>query len=108
MLAPFTAGWQTTELQPLVIEKSEVYLLNFSIVIDLNCHRKINFWLLDQTCQGCYVYDANGKKYLDALAGLWCTVLGTYNLFLAIVSFLNSKTLKHLPIGFFILCNLDS
>ncbi|KAI3457650.1 hypothetical protein Pfo_014313 [Paulownia fortunei] len=48
MLAPFTAGWQTTDLNPLVIEKSE----------------------------GSYVYDTNGKKYLDALAGLWCTALG--------------------------------
>lgn len=48
MLAPFTAGWQTTESNPLVIEKSE----------------------------GSYVYDTNGKKYLDALAGLWCNPLG--------------------------------
>ncbi|CAA0813010.1 Gamma-aminobutyrate transaminase POP2-mitochondrial [Striga hermonthica] len=48
MLAPFTAGWQTTDLNPLVIEKSE----------------------------GSYVYDANGKRYLDSLAGLWCTALG--------------------------------
>lgn len=48
MLAPFTAGWQTTDLNPLVIERSE----------------------------GSYVYDVNGKKYLDALAGLWCTALG--------------------------------
>lgn len=48
MLAPFTAGWQTTESNPLVIEKSE----------------------------GSYVYDINGKKYLDALAGLWCNPLG--------------------------------
>lgn len=48
MLAPFTAGWHSTDLHPLVIEKSE----------------------------GCYVYDSNGKKYLDALAGLWCTALG--------------------------------
>ncbi|XP_062107027.1 gamma aminobutyrate transaminase 3, chloroplastic-like [Humulus lupulus] len=48
MLAPFTPGWQSTETEPLVIEKSE----------------------------GSYVYDINGNKYLDALAGLWCTVLG--------------------------------
>ncbi|KAI7747986.1 hypothetical protein M8C21_027910 [Ambrosia artemisiifolia] len=48
MLAPFTAGWQTTDSNPLVIEKSE----------------------------GSYVYDVNGKKYLDALAGLWCNPLG--------------------------------
>ncbi|XP_074572832.1 putative gamma-aminobutyrate transaminase 3, mitochondrial [Curcuma longa] len=48
MLAPFTAGWQSTDLHPLVIKKSE----------------------------GSFVYDINGKKYLDALAGLWSTSLG--------------------------------
>ncbi|KAF4381651.1 hypothetical protein F8388_021279 [Cannabis sativa] len=48
MLAPFTAGWQSSDVHPLIIEKSE----------------------------GSYVYDSNGKKYLDALAGLWCTALG--------------------------------
>jgi len=26
--------------------------------------------------QGCYVYDANGNRYLDALAGLFSTALG--------------------------------
>ncbi|KAK8635712.1 hypothetical protein V6N13_004437 [Hibiscus sabdariffa] len=48
LLAPFTAGWQSTDLNPMVIERSE----------------------------GSYVYDINGKKYLDSLAGLWCTALG--------------------------------
>jgi 4-aminobutyrate--pyruvate transaminase len=48
MLAPFTAGKQVTDSNPLVIERSE----------------------------GSYVYDTNGKKYLDSLAGLWCTALG--------------------------------
>ncbi|KAI6673394.1 hypothetical protein NL676_001300 [Syzygium grande] len=48
MLAPFTPGWQTTDSHPLVIEKAE----------------------------GSYLYDINGKKYLDSLAGLWCTALG--------------------------------
>ncbi|CAA0383289.1 unnamed protein product [Arabidopsis thaliana] len=48
MLAPFTAGWQSADLDPLVIAKSE----------------------------GSYVYDDTGKKYLDSLAGLWCTALG--------------------------------
>ncbi|XP_078176334.1 gamma-aminobutyrate transaminase 1, mitochondrial-like [Carex rostrata] len=48
MLAPFTAGWQSNDLHPLVIEKS----------------------------QGIYVYDREGNKYLDSLAGLWCTALG--------------------------------
>ena len=35
---------------------------------------------LSLTCyfyiQGSYVYDINGNKYLDSLAGLWCTALG--------------------------------
>ncbi|KAL6140353.1 hypothetical protein ACLB2K_058653 [Fragaria x ananassa] len=48
MLAPFTAGSLSTDVHPLLIDKSE----------------------------GSYVYDINGKKYLDALAGLWCTALG--------------------------------
>ncbi|XP_010648197.1 gamma aminobutyrate transaminase 3, chloroplastic [Vitis vinifera] len=48
MLSPFTTGWQSTNLDPLLIERSE----------------------------GPYVYDSNGRKYLDALAGLWCTALG--------------------------------
>ncbi|KAJ9553967.1 hypothetical protein OSB04_018012 [Centaurea solstitialis] len=48
MLAPFTPGWQTTTSNPLVIEKSK----------------------------GSYVYDVNGKRYLDALAGLWSNPLG--------------------------------
>uniref|UniRef100_A0A804NUR9 Class III aminotransferase n=1 Tax=Zea mays TaxID=4577 RepID=A0A804NUR9_MAIZE len=48
MLAPFTAGWQGNDLHPLIIERSE----------------------------GSYVYDINGNKYLDSLAGLWCTTLG--------------------------------
>ncbi|KAH0903967.1 hypothetical protein HID58_043470 [Brassica napus] len=48
MLAPFTAGWQSADLHPLIIAKSE----------------------------GSYVYDDHGKKYLDSLAGLWCTALG--------------------------------
>jgi adenosylmethionine-8-amino-7-oxononanoate aminotransferase len=30
-------------------------------------------WIL---MQGSYVYDINGNKYLDSLAGLWCTALG--------------------------------
>lgn len=33
MLAPFTAGWQTTETEPLVIEKSEVYYIRIYIYI---------------------------------------------------------------------------
>lgn len=29
--------------------------------------------------EGAYVYDSNGKQYLEALAGLWCTSLGYNN-----------------------------
>ncbi|XP_006652818.1 probable gamma-aminobutyrate transaminase 2, mitochondrial [Oryza brachyantha] len=47
MLSPFTAGWQAKD-HPFIIERSE----------------------------GSYVYDSKGNKYLDALAGLWCTALG--------------------------------
>uniref|UniRef100_A0A6V7QXZ7 4-aminobutyrate--pyruvate transaminase n=1 Tax=Ananas comosus var. bracteatus TaxID=296719 RepID=A0A6V7QXZ7_ANACO len=32
--------------------------------------------LVIEKSEGCYVYDINGKKYLDSLAGLWCTALG--------------------------------
>ncbi|XP_024379449.1 vanillin aminotransferase isoform X2 [Physcomitrium patens] len=48
MLAPFTSGSQQMETEPLIIAKGE----------------------------GVYVWDRNGKKYLDALAGLWCASMG--------------------------------
>ncbi|KAL0546931.1 hypothetical protein IC582_016850 [Cucumis melo] len=48
MLAPFTSGWESNNVDPVIIARSE----------------------------GPYVYDNNGRKYLDALAGLWCTALG--------------------------------
>ncbi|KAL6570018.1 hypothetical protein OROMI_014532 [Orobanche minor] len=52
MHVPFTAGWQTTDVNPLVIEKLE----------------------------GSYVYEINGKRYLDSLARLFCTALGKHSL----------------------------
>ncbi|XP_013687641.1 gamma-aminobutyrate transaminase POP2, mitochondrial-like [Brassica napus] len=69
MLAPFTAGWQSSDLDPMIIAKSE----------------------------GCYVYDAHGKKYLDSLAGLWCTALGgsEARLVSAAVSQLNTLPFYH-------------
>ncbi|KAL3692599.1 hypothetical protein R1sor_006250 [Riccia sorocarpa] len=48
MLAPFTSGTQQSDYHPLVITRSE----------------------------GVYIFDNEGKKYLDALAGLWSTALG--------------------------------
>jgi 4-aminobutyrate---pyruvate transaminase len=98
MLAPFTAGWQSNDLHPLIIERSEVVTLSFDIIL---IYIPIEFWkikfrmltilytsffshwwttFLNLTCyfyiQGSYVYDINGNKYLDSLAGLWCTALG--------------------------------
>ncbi|XP_038875718.1 gamma aminobutyrate transaminase 1, mitochondrial-like [Benincasa hispida] len=48
MLAPFTSGWESANVNPVIIKRSE----------------------------GSYVYDNYGRKHLDALAGLWCTSLG--------------------------------
>ena len=37
MLAPFTAGWQSTDLHPLVIERSEVeHLIFFFLIFYVN------------------------------------------------------------------------
>jgi hypothetical protein len=32
MLAPFTAGWESNDLHPLIIDRSEVVSLSFSII----------------------------------------------------------------------------
>lgn len=37
MLAPFTAGWQTSDLNPLVIAKSEVRIVE---LFSFECHIK--------------------------------------------------------------------
>ncbi|KAE9593427.1 putative 4-aminobutyrate--2-oxoglutarate transaminase [Lupinus albus] len=37
--------------------------------------RETNPVVIDKS-EGCYIYDIDGNKYLDALAGLWCTSLG--------------------------------
>ncbi len=48
ILHPFVDNYQLTQKQPRVITKAE----------------------------GVYVWDANGKRYLDAFAGLWCVNVG--------------------------------
>lgn len=35
--------------------------------------------LIIERGNGAYVYDNNGKEYLEGLAGLWCTSLGYNN-----------------------------
>lgn len=40
---------------------------------------KVTETLTIERGEGAYVYDSNGKQYLEALAGLWCTSLGYNN-----------------------------
>jgi 4-aminobutyrate---pyruvate transaminase len=35
--------------------------------------------LVIERAQGVYVYDSNGKAYIEGMAGLWCTALGYGN-----------------------------
>lgn len=44
MLAPFTAGWQTTDLHPLIIDKSEVYI--FPLVYFLSPFLSLTFGIV--------------------------------------------------------------
>ncbi|XP_022985320.1 gamma aminobutyrate transaminase 2-like isoform X2 [Cucurbita maxima] len=80
IITPFTTRWQCTNENPLVIERSEVTfmccVLNEGIIRQkiLFFHSTLN--LDSMVTQGSYVYDTNGRKYLDSLAGLWCTSLG--------------------------------
>src|SRR5262249_16215923 len=39
--------------------------------------------LILESGKGIYVYDSNGKAYIEGLAGLWCTSLGYGNAELA-------------------------
>jgi 4-aminobutyrate---pyruvate transaminase len=45
---------------------------------NLVAHRTVGPLVLDRA-EGIYVYDMNGKRYLEGLAGLWCTGLGYGN-----------------------------
>ncbi|MBA0795554.1 hypothetical protein Gohar_006408, partial [Gossypium harknessii] len=76
MLAPFTPGWQTTEVNPLVIVKSELQVMKSCSNEESLCYSLLLSYNKFDLAQGSYVYDINEKKYLDTLAGLWCTALG--------------------------------
>lgn len=39
----------------------------------------LNSTFIIERGEGAYVYDSHGKKYLEAMAGLWCTSLGYNN-----------------------------
>jgi 4-aminobutyrate---pyruvate transaminase len=45
---------------------------------NLASHRTIGPLVLDRA-EGVYVYDTHGKRYIEGLAGLWCTGLGYGN-----------------------------
>jgi 4-aminobutyrate--pyruvate transaminase len=44
----------------------------FSKMTKLSCSGPV----IIERGEGCYVYDESGKKYLEAMSGLWCTSLG--------------------------------
>ena len=60
-----------------------------------------NFTATEQLCithgEGIYVYDKSGKKYIEGLAGLWCTSLGYSNteVVAAITDQLNRLPFQH-------------
>jgi len=60
----------------------EFWKVKFRMLTNLYTSFFSHWWttFLSLTCyfyiQGSYVYDINGNKYLDSLAGLWCTALG--------------------------------
>jgi 4-aminobutyrate--pyruvate transaminase len=45
---------------------------------NLAAHRKTGPLVIERG-EGVYVYDSNGKQYIEGLAGLWCTALGYGN-----------------------------
>ena len=45
---------------------------------NLAAHRQIGPLVLDRA-EGVHVWDTSGKKYIEGLAGLWCTGLGYGN-----------------------------
>ena len=47
----------------------------FHPITNLKAHSNEDILVIDRG-EGVYVYDTNGKKYLEGLAGLWCSSLG--------------------------------
>ncbi len=45
---------------------------------NLATHREVGPMVLE-SAKGVFVYDSNGKEYIEAMAGLWCTSLGYSN-----------------------------
>jgi len=47
----------------------------FHPITNLKAHTSEDVLIVDKG-EGVYIYDTNGKKYLEGLAGLWCSSLG--------------------------------
>jgi len=47
----------------------------FHPITNLKAHSSEDLLIVDRG-EGVYIYDTNGKKYLEGLAGLWCSSLG--------------------------------
>ena len=47
----------------------------FHPITNLKTHETDEVFVIDRG-EGIYIYDTDGKKYLEGLAGLWCTSLG--------------------------------
>ena len=47
----------------------------FHPITNLKAHSTEDILVVDRG-EGVYIYDTNGKKYLEGLAGLWCSSLG--------------------------------
>ena len=45
---------------------------------NLQRHREMGPLVLEEG-RGIYVFDSDGKRYIEGLAGLWCTALGYGN-----------------------------
>src|SRR6056297_1919297 len=41
-----------------------------------NAHEQSGAAMMAQTAQGCWITDDTGKRYFDAMAGLWCVYVG--------------------------------
>ncbi len=50
-----------------------------SAVIYPTTNLKVTEQLVIERGEGIYVYDSDGKQYIEGLAGLWCTGLGYGN-----------------------------
>jgi 4-aminobutyrate--pyruvate transaminase len=47
----------------------------FHPITNLKAHSSEDMLIVDRG-EGVYIYDTDGKKYLEGLAGLWCSSLG--------------------------------